>query len=145
MLNLKNFIAASKMRLKFFEKLSNRKRYLMDSKSEIFVSGKVINFFGKEIRCAEVCGEITVVVFQADYPPRQIGYNNALAIRNFDGTVLWEVECDPNLDLGNPYEGVVDNGPFLIFVKAKSQSVAVNRHNGKILRNIDLVTGRRPW
>lgn len=117
----------------------------MNSKSEIFIGGRTLNFFGKEIRKSEIIGDITVIVFQGDYPPQEIPYSNALAVRNSDGTIIWEIENNPELDVGNPYEGVVDNGPFLIFFKSKSHRVAVNRHNGKILRNIDLNTGRRPW
>ena len=117
----------------------------MCDSSIIKIGGKMLNFYSKKIRVAEICEEITVIIFQGDYPPLKKDYNNALAVKNSDGTIIWEIERDSEIDFENPYEGVVDNGPFLIFFKAKSHKIAVNRYNGKILRNIDLMTGQRPW
>jgi len=117
----------------------------MSSKSKIVIGGKTLNFHSKEIRAAEIFREITIIIFQGDYPPSKREYNNALAVDNLDGTIIWEIEMDGKLDFENPYEGVVDNGSFLIFFKAKGHKIAVNRYNGKIIRNIDLMTGQRPW
>lgn len=117
----------------------------MSKKSEIIIAGKTLSFFNQEIRKSEELGDITVLIFQGDYPPLEKNYHNALAVNNSNGTVVWEIESDSKLDFQNPYEGVVDNGPYLIFFKAKGHRIAVNRHNGKILRNVDLMTGQRPW
>ncbi len=117
----------------------------MSGKYKIDIGGKTLNFHSKEIRKAETLSEITVIIFQGQYPPLDKEYSNALAVNNSDGTIIWEIEQDKEMDLGNPYESVVDNGPYLIFFKAKGHKIAVNRYNGKILRNIDLMTGQRPW
>ena len=66
--------------------------------------------------------------------------NNIVAIDKSKGVIIWEVEADEKLDYKNPYEDVVNGGAFLIFFKSTGLKVAVNRHNGKILRSIDLNT-----
>ena len=85
------------------------------------------------------------MIFEGDYPPKDKLYNNVVAYSVSDGTMLWRVEVDEKLDYRNFYEGVVDNGQFLIFFKIQGHKIAVDRYTGQILKNIDLMSGRRPW
>lgn len=40
---------------------------------------------------------------------------------------------------------MADAGAYFIFFKANSGKYAVNKTNGNLLRNIDLMAGLRPW
>ena len=114
-------------------------------KSSLVIAGIKIDFFSKEISSAYSFNDITLVILQGDYPPQNKCYNNVLAIDSSNGKILWEVEKDENIDFNNPYEGASDAGAYFILFKANSDKIPINKLTGQILRNIDLMTGQRPW
>ena len=65
----------------------------MSNKSEIRIGDKTLSFFNKEIRKVEKFGEITIVILQGDYPPLKKNYDNALAVNNSNGTIIWKIDC----------------------------------------------------
>ena len=110
---------------------------------EVTISG-IEHRFSHQIFSVDQFPDITVILFKV-FPVLKRYYNNAIAIDNTNGKEIWEIELDCDLDFKNPYEGVVDHGDYLIFFKARSHKIAINRKTGKIEREIDLMTGSKPW
>jgi outer membrane protein assembly factor BamB len=113
--------------------------------NSLLIGDKEINFYTKKIGSAYKFENIVIIIFEGDYPQKDKNYNNAVALDFKSGILLWEIELDDTIDFNNPYEGVSDAEAYFIFFKANSGKYAVNKLNGKIIRNIDLMTGSRPW
>ena len=113
--------------------------------STIKIGDKEISFFNKKIGSAYQFNDIVIIIFEGDYPQKNMNYNNVVALDFNSGVLLWEIEMDVNIDFNNPYEGVSDAGAYFIFFKANSGKYAVNKLNGKLIKNIDFMTGNRPW
>ncbi|HZV71876.1 MAG TPA: hypothetical protein VFG10_20190 [Saprospiraceae bacterium] len=111
---------------------------------EVTISGIEHRLSDKEIYSVDQFQDITVIIFKV-FPVLLRYYNNAIGIDNTNGKMIWEIEQDVDLDLQNPYEGVLDHGDYLIFFKTRSHKIAINRKTGKIERDIDLMTGSKPW
>ena len=112
---------------------------------EIEIGGKILKFVNEEIASAYKFGNTVLIVLQGDYPQKEKNYNNVIAVNASNGIIIWEVEEDSERDFKNPYEGAIDAGSYFILFKANSDKVPVNKMNGRILRNMDLMTGQRPW
>ena len=114
------------------------------TEKKIIINGKELTFKNESIHIAYDFDNIIIVVLKGDYPPLEKNYNNVLAF-NKQGVLVWEVEKNDEDDFKNPYEGSIHNGSYLILFKAKGQRIAINVTNGKIIKNIDLISNSRPW
>ncbi|WP_142785554.1 hypothetical protein [Changchengzhania lutea] len=117
---------------------------ISSDKKSVILNKKSLEFQNETIYKVYDFNDLHIVILNASRPLKKINYNNVIAF-NANGILIWEVESDEKYDLENPYEGALFNGFYLILFKAKGQRVAVNYTNGKIIKNIDLNIGNRPW
>ncbi len=117
---------------------------LILTKNEIQVGKNRIQF-PIEIFATYHFGQLMIIIFKGDYPQLEKCYNNAVAVNIEDGVLLWEVEQNFDVDYQNPYEGVHDAGAYLIFFKANSLRVYVNKNDGKILNSFNFIKKNRPY
>ena len=113
--------------------------------SRLRIGDKEINFYTKKIGSAYKFEEIVIIIFVGDYPQKDKNCNNVIALNFNSGILLWEIELEEKLDFNNPYVSVSDAIAYFIFFKANSGKYAINKLNGKIIRNIDLMSGNRSW
>jgi len=81
-------------------------------------------------------------------------YDNVIAISCSTGKLIWKVEKHINPKEKNgkfnslgPFQDALPytNKDYIVLTKAHGWKVLVNKSDGKIIRNIDLNTGNRPW
>jgi hypothetical protein len=111
--------------------------------NSIVINNKEIIFF-KEILQDHIFKDIIIIIFEVDKIKKDVNYNNVIAL-NLEGMIIWEVEEDGDYDFINPYEGVTDLESYIVLFKANSQRVAINKLNGKILKNLSPINKSRPY
>jgi|SRR5690606_23195960 len=75
---------------------------------------------------------------------------NVFAIDLKQERLIWKIQKHPisEIDHLNPYVGILRKlctKDYIVLSKADSRKVAVNPQTGKILNDIDLNKGQRPW
>lgn len=114
-------------------------------KKQLNLGDETLTFDNEIIRRVEFFDDLCIVIFEILEPKENISYNNVIAIDTNKAEIIWEIERDEKLDKFNPYMVVFDAGFYLLFQKSNDTRYAINKSNGKIIRSIDLNTGRRPW
>ena len=122
--------------------------------NSIIVNSVETKLESKKIRKIIEIKDLIIIIFSIPVVDPNIAYNNVIAIDVKSGHVKWQIEkyFDPKEESKNrkyktlgPFLEVYDSKNHLIFSKTHGWRVPVDPSNGKIIKNIDLNTGKRPW
>lgn len=104
-------------------------------------------------KCIELDG-LQLVIFKVDRIDPDKFYNNVIAFDVKDGGYLWTLEHfeDKRESSKNgqfrslgPITNITSGGDFLIFFKTHGWKIPVDPDTGKIIKDLDLNLGGRPW
>jgi hypothetical protein len=116
----------------------------------IKLKNNIITFPSQKVKEAVLHGDYVITVFSYGRSDSQDYFRNVVAVDLETHQQIWQVEGNPdqNRDYRNPYVGIAKKlctSDYIVLIKLDSWKVAVDPKTGKILTDIDLNTGQRPW